>query len=80
MSYLSDNPGYKNNFETIRAAVLNGDDMIMECIDNGTGKPVIVLCARYTDDEGMIVIVPLAKLFDGNPYEQLTPPHGREVV
>ena len=80
MSYLSDNPGYKHNFETIRAAVRNGGDMIMECIDNGTGKPVIVLCARYIDDEGMIVIVPLAKLFDGNPYEQLTPPSAREVV
>jgi hypothetical protein len=67
--------GYKANFETLLKAMSNGDALLMECKDAKTGKPVFVVCACYHDAKTEeIVTVPLAKLFDGNPYEELTPP------
>jgi len=65
--------GYKNNFETMKHAFANGDVALMECTDVATGKPVITICAVQTDQEGC-TFVPLAKMFDGNPYEELNPP------
>lgn len=65
--------GYKANFNTLLRAVKNGDTCLMECNDAVTGKPVMVVAAIYEED-GEHVTVPLAKLFDGNPYEQLVPP------
>ena len=67
--------GYKANFETLLKAMANGDALLMECKDAKTGKPVVVVCACYQDDKTEeIVTVPLAKLFEGNPYEELIPP------
>lgn len=67
--------GYKANFETLLKAMSNGDTLLMECKDAKTGKPVVVVCACYHDAKTEeIVTVPLAKLFDGNPYEELIPP------
>jgi hypothetical protein len=38
-----------------------------------TGQPVYALCAVNYDGE-MVDLVPLARMFDGNPYEELVPP------
>ena len=65
--------GYKLNFETLLAAAINGDLALVECTDQ-EGRPVMTVCAVFMDDEGMYNTVPLAKLFDGNPYEELNPP------
>jgi len=65
--------GYKDNFNTLLRAASNEDLCIMECIDKGTGKPVTVVCASYEEGDE-IVMVPLAKMFDGNPYDELEPP------
>lgn len=65
--------GYKHNFQTILLAGKNEDLCIMACTDKATGKPVIVLCAAQIIDE-MVEMIPLAKLFDGNPYEEVAPP------
>lgn len=65
--------GYKHNFQMISLAGKNEDLCIMECTDKATGKPVIVLCAAQIEDE-MVEMIPLAKLFDGNPYEEVLPP------
>lgn len=65
--------GYKTNFETIQRAAKNNDLALMECQDKSTGKPVMVICAVHFDGEEYN-FSPLAKMFDGNPYEELIPP------
>lgn len=76
--------GYKDNFETLCRAIRNGDVCLMECNDAVTGNPVMVVCAvqRYNDpslSEPQLQMMPLAKMFDGNPYEELIPPTVEEV-
>jgi len=66
--------GYKSNFETLKSAFDNGDVALVECTDKATGKPVVALCAVQTTPERMVEITPFAKMFDGNPYEELLPP------
>ena len=61
------------NFETLQRASANGDLCLVECRDAMTGQPVYALCAVNYDGE-MVELAPLAKLFDGNPYEELVPP------
>jgi len=65
--------GHKMNLETLKRAFANDDMAIVECTDKVTGKPVHALCAIARDDDSFF-IAPLAKLFDGNPYEELNPP------
>ena len=65
--------GYKSNLETILRAAKLGDLALVECTDQATGKVVIALCAVGHVD-GEYVISPLAKMFDGNPFEELNPP------
>ncbi len=67
-------PGYKDNFETLKRAFLNNDICMMECTDKVTKKQVAVICAAYKDAQGMVNMVPLAKMFNGNPYKELIPP------
>lgn len=70
--------GYKANLETLQRAADNRDLALVECTDKVTGKPVIALCARSLrkrpNEEDEYTITPLAKMFDGNPYEELDPP------
>ncbi len=68
--------GYKSNFETLKRAHNDGRLALMECQDKKTKKKVYVICAVSSDPEGgeAVDMVPLAKLFDGNPYGELNPP------
>lgn len=67
---------YKANFDTLCDAVKDDNICLLECKDSETGKPVYTICAvNYTDG---FSLVPVASLFDGNPYEQLIPPEGIE--
>lgn len=65
--------GYKTNFETLQRAADDGNLALMECQDKATGKPVIVICAVNFNGEEY-EMVPLSKMFDGNPYDELNPP------
>jgi len=65
--------GHQANFDTLCRAARNHDLLLLECTSTETGQPVFVICARYMDDDEH-VMVPLAKMFDGNPYEEVTPP------
>lgn len=65
--------GYRSNLNTIIHAAKLDDLCLMECTDKATGKTVIALCASYREN-GDTVVVPLAKMFDGNPYDELNPP------
>lgn len=64
--------GYKSNFETLISAAKNDRLCLMECVDK-CGNTVIAVCA-VNEIEDEFEFVPLAKMFDGNPYEELQPP------
>ena len=67
--------GHKANFETMKRAFAAGHVALMECTDAKTGATVIVVCAaQIRTQDGAYEFVPLAKMFDGNPYEELVPP------
>jgi hypothetical protein len=70
--------GHKANFETLIAAVTNGDALLLDCQLRQSGRPAAVVCAvNVAPDENadrQYEFVPLAMLFDGNPYELLAPP------
>lgn len=65
--------GHKANFEMLLKAAKNNDLALMECMDVVTGKPVYAICLINRED-GAVSMAPVAKLFDGNPYEELIPP------
>lgn len=65
--------GYKANFETLLKAAKNGDLALVECTDTLTSKPVFTLCA-IGHEGGEYAMSPLAKMFDGNPFDELNPP------
>ncbi|KKN81503.1 hypothetical protein LCGC14_0317620 [marine sediment metagenome] len=71
--------GHRNNFETLRRAFKDDSIALMECTDAKTGKPVFVVCAsNMTWNEEMgepaYEFIPIARMFDGNPYEEVNPP------
>lgn len=63
---------YKSNFETLQKAIKNGDACIVKVIENKTGELRVAVCAIQPDGESGVMFVPLALLFDGNPYEDFT--------
>lgn len=63
----------KNNYQTILHAAENGCLALVSCEEKGTGKMVPTLCAVNFDGKNY-EFVPLARLFDENPYELLNPP------
>ena len=67
--------GHRQNFDTLRRAMLAGDAALMECQLAATGEPVAVICAanRLADDG--VEFAPFAMLFSGNPYEAVNPPN-----
>ena len=66
--------GYSANFNILLKAAKHGDLCLMDCQDKATKKPVRVVCA-VNRDKGEYCMVPIAKLFDGNPYDELNPPN-----
>jgi hypothetical protein len=68
-------PGYKSNLATLIAAARNGDLGLLECTDAVTKNTVIVVVAMSSSEDGEVTMTPLAKMFDGNPYEELLPPN-----
>lgn len=70
---------HTKNFSTLLRAADNNDVCLMECIDKDTGKPEYVICVvNRVDDE--FEFVPVAKMFHGNPYDELIPPHIEETA
>lgn len=67
-------PGHRTNFDTLRQAALNNDLALMDCRHRDTGEPIAVLCAANRLPRGEIGFVPLAMLFNNNPYDFLDPP------
>jgi hypothetical protein len=66
--------GHEKNLETLQRAFDNGDAGLAEVRERATGKTRVALCTIHTIDNGY-QITPFALMIDGNPYEQLNPPH-----
>lgn len=64
--------GEKANFETMNRAFRNGDACILKCKDKKTGDHVTVVCGINRRGEEF-ELVPFAKLFNGNPYDEVEP-------
>jgi hypothetical protein len=65
--------GYKENLETLKNAIENGDVALLECLDSRTGKKAAVLVAIGTAG-GDSIMAPFAIMCEGNPYDYLQPP------
>lgn len=65
----------KHNFDTIQRAFENNDMALVECT-TWDGNLAYVICATQGYPDGSTELIPLAKLFDGNPYDELCPPEG----
>jgi hypothetical protein len=71
--------GHRHNFALLQKAFAQNDVALLECKDRATGSPVVAICA-VQDDGDEIEFVPLAKLFEGNPYEELMSPFEAETT
>ncbi len=67
--------GDKQNFDTLRRAMLAGDAALLECQLVCTGEPVAVICAANRGKSDQIEFVPFAMLFSSNPYLAVNPPN-----
>lgn len=65
--------GHKTNLNTLIRAAKASALAILDCQDKATGKSVAVLVA-VDQSNGEFEFVPLARMFDGNPYDELNPP------
>jgi len=64
----------EKNFNTLCEAVKSDSICIMECTNTKTKeKEAVVCCINYTDNK-KIEMVPIAVLFNTNPYELYEPP------
>ena len=72
-------PGHRSNFDTLQQAALNNDLALMDCRHRDTGEPIAVLCAANRLPRREIDFVPLAMLFNNNPYDFLVPPAASET-
>lgn len=64
---------YKHNFKQLLRAVSNTDAALLETTEKATGKPAfIVVAVIFAGREYQLI--PMARMFDGNPYDELDPP------
>ena len=77
---MSIREGDKKNFETLQKVFENDDHCLIEC-ETLDGNYVAVICAATKLDDGSIQFQPFARMFEGNPYEEVifpTDPKGPE--
>jgi Family of unknown function (DUF6117) len=67
--------GHKANLETLIRAAKAGRLVLLDCQEKSTSKPVTVLACVSDAPNGEFDLIPFARLFDGNPYEELNPPN-----
>jgi hypothetical protein len=60
-------------FDTLIAAAQHESLCVAECFNIKTGKKEYVLCAHHLEN-GVVIYNPLAKLFQGNPNNEVTAP------
>ncbi|MFM1990253.1 MAG: hypothetical protein RJA99_3210 [Pseudomonadota bacterium] len=67
-------PGHVANFKAMLRAALNKDLALIQCTDAKTGEPVPTICMVNKDAEGNVEFMPVARMFNTNPYQELLPP------
>lgn len=67
------NNWHKTNFNTLLKAAAAGKLVLIDAVDVKTGEPVAVIAASNDPVDGKVQLAPLAKLFDGNAYEEVVP-------
>lgn len=66
---------HKANFEMLLRAAQGSDLALLACTDAKTGEHVPTLVAvHYDEATEEYVMTPVAKLFTGNPYDEILPP------
>jgi len=65
--------GTVKNFRTMLKAAKAGHLALMECT-NIDDNEVYVVCMLNRHDDGDVEMVPVAQMFNENPYEILKPP------
>jgi len=65
---------HEGNFKTLLKAIEDGNVVLMDCKLRETGESVAVICAVNHDPDGALNMVPIAGMFNGNPYDLLSPP------
>lgn len=68
------NKGDITNFRNMVKAAKADRLALLECAEVGTGKPVATIVFVNRERSGDFEFVPVARMFDGNPFEQLIPP------
>ena len=61
----------QRDFETLRSACHAGALVLIQALDAETREPRAVVCAARRESNGAMKLMPLAKLFDGNPFDEL---------
>ena len=70
--------GDKQNFQTIMKAAENGDLALVSAVRNSDQANVGLVCAMSAVEDlpGETMIMPLAVMVEGNPFDMYTPPGG----
>ena len=65
--------GDKSNFATLKRAAVDDNLILMDCRRKADGAKVALICA-VNQEHGEYVMVPLAVMIEGDPYELFDPP------
>lgn len=65
--------GILTNFKSLYQGARDGVLDLVECESNKTGKPEFVVVLRVVDQSGCLRLLPFAKMFTENPFEEVTP-------
>jgi Family of unknown function (DUF6117) len=67
---------YRHNFRNMLRAASDGRLALLECRDRQAQAVtyVVVMVSDVQGDDGSFDLVPVARLFDANPYDELDPP------
>jgi hypothetical protein len=68
----------KAAFECIKAGVEDGNLCLVECTEKETGKEITAVCGAIEIGDGSVMFIPVAKLFEGNPFEEIVPNFKKE--
>ena len=66
--------GYRTNFTTLEKAHGAGQLALVSAIRKADQKPVALVCAMNTNEDGTITPIPLAVMCEGNPFEDFEDP------
>jgi len=65
--------GHRNNFQTLLRAGDHDDACLVQAVDLRTQERCAIICVVNHHDDGTVELVPIARMFDGNPYDEVRP-------